>query len=320
MAIDVQVDPTDAVAEGLHNFMKKKLDEVPGEPFKARPVPIFRLPSWFHEINKEYCEPKIISIGPYHWGKDSLRAMEEYKWSTLRDFLARNGNVGIEMYLREMRLLEAQVRACYSETVNMRSNEFVMMLLLDGCFILEFFLKVRTQQLDGALPASWAVGGVMIDLYLLENQMPFFVLHKLWTIQGWGCPNCKGNCPLLEIICEVLSFQAMTVRFRQPQISCSNIQHLLHLYYCGVLPDIQNDEQAATFFCQFSENFGLDYGNHHFHGLFKDVKRYSELTWHKHRARLVRDYFSSPWSFISVVAASILLILTFIMTYYSAAN
>ncbi|KAJ4768715.1 hypothetical protein LUZ62_079090 [Rhynchospora pubera] len=160
MAIDVQVDPTDA--EGLHNFMKKKLDEVPGEPFKARPVPIFRLPAWFHEINKEYCEPKIISIGPYHWGKDSLRAMEEYKWSTLRDFLARNENVGIEMYLREMRLLEAQVRACYSETVNMRSNEFVMMLLLDGCFILEFFLKVRTQQLDGALPASWAAGDAQI--------------------------------------------------------------------------------------------------------------------------------------------------------------
>ncbi|KAJ3704279.1 hypothetical protein LUZ61_007984 [Rhynchospora tenuis] len=463
MTTDVHVDQIDV--EGLHNFMKKKLNEVPGEPFKARPVPIFRLPVWFHELNKEYCEPKIISIGPYHWGKDSLRAMEEYKWSTLRDFLARNENVGIEMYLRELRLLEAQVRACYSETVNKGSNEFVMMLLLDGCFILEFFLKVRTQQLDGALPASWAVGGVMIDLYLLENQIPFFVLHKLWTIQGWGCPNCTGNCPLLEIICEVISFQAVTFRFRQPQLSCSNVQHLLHLYYCGVLPDfqfgkeqrhlvagksylwgflwsiifrkssnvvsktakstddeellsyeliqcatklheagvkfrkkrrphnmfditfrngtmeipyveidgvlrnylwnmvafeqsqswqfnkiltsyiglmnsliksekdvarleqsgiisnlLQNDEQAATFFCQFSENFGLDYGNHHFHGLFKDVKRYSELTWHKHRARLVRDYFSSPWSIISVVAASILLILTFIMTYYSAAK
>ncbi|KAJ4759551.1 hypothetical protein LUZ62_069926 [Rhynchospora pubera] len=83
---------------------------------------------------------------------------------------------------------------------------------------------------------------------------------------------------------------------------------------------LQNDEQVANFFNQFGLLFVLDYNDHYLHGLYKDVKRYSESTWHKYRARLMHDYFSNPWSIISVVAAIILLILSFLQTYYSAAK
>ncbi|KAJ1691311.1 hypothetical protein LUZ63_015466 [Rhynchospora breviuscula] len=81
---------------------------------------------------------------------------------------------------------------------------------------------------------------------------------------------------------------------------------------------LQNDEQVAKFFNQFGDIFVLNYNDHYFYGMYKNVKRYSESTWHKYRARLMHDYFSNPWSSISVVAASILLILTFLQTYYSA--
>ncbi|KAJ1702132.1 hypothetical protein LUZ63_001911 [Rhynchospora breviuscula] len=80
---------------------------------------------------------------------------------------------------------------------------------------------------------------------------------------------------------------------------------------------LQNNEQVANFCNHFSKIFVLNYC---FHWLCKDVKRYSELTWHKYRARLMHDYFSNPWSVISVVAAIILLILSFLQTYYSAAK
>ncbi|KAJ1691269.1 hypothetical protein LUZ63_015424 [Rhynchospora breviuscula] len=456
------------VTDELQSFMEKKLTVVPGEPFKARPVTIFRLPSWFHQTDKELCEPKIVSLGPFHHGKESLRAMEEHKWSTLRDFLERNKNVGFEVYLREMRLLEAQARECYSETVNLASDHFVMMLLLDGCFILEFFFKLEVGQCsDPVLFAEWVESGIESDLCLLENQIPFFVIHKLFAIIKGRCgENCEGLCPLLKLSYVMKPLFLVSVfHFKPPEILCSEVHHLLHLYYSGVLPDIQpereqrdlvtgksflqglkffpwptifsesnrpvyqsakssddesiigeqinvpcvtelheagvkfkrkikprdmfdisfrngilemphlmlfdnknflwnmaafeqsqpaitekilssylalmdslintekdvailvrsgiienylqNDEEAANFFNQFGKIFGLDYSDHYFHGLFKDVKRYSESTWHKYRARLMHDYFSNPWSAISVVAASILLILTFLQTYYS---
>ncbi|KAJ3706549.1 hypothetical protein LUZ61_010254 [Rhynchospora tenuis] len=83
---------------------------------------------------------------------------------------------------------------------------------------------------------------------------------------------------------------------------------------------LQNDERVANFFNQFGPIFVLDYILGYFHGLYMDVKRYSESTWHKYRARLMHDYFSNPWSVISVVGAIILLILSFLQTYYSAAK
>ncbi|KAJ3686643.1 hypothetical protein LUZ61_015807 [Rhynchospora tenuis] len=451
------------VADELHSFMEKKLNEVPGEPFKGRPVTISRLPAWFHQTDKELCEPKMVSFGPFHHRKESLRAMEAHKWSTLRDFLARNKNVGFEIYLREMRLLEEQARECYNETVNLGSDDFVMMLLLDGCFILELYLKLEAGECsDAVLFAGWVIYGMSSDFFLLENQMPFFVIHKLFAIQGRCGKYCKGVCPLLELINKMKPPSIVSVfHFKPPQILCSKVHHLLHFFYSGVLPDIQlkreqrdlvtgksflqglqffpwstifsklsspfsqsaksradqrnvpcitelheagvkfkrkikprdmfdisfqngiiempslmldgnsknllwnmvafeqsqpairkkimssylglmdslintekdvailvqsgiienlleNDEQAANFFNQFGKIFVLDYNDHYFHGLFKDVKRYSESTWHKYRARLMHDYFSNPWSSISVVAASILLILTFLQTYYSA--
>ncbi|KAJ1690130.1 hypothetical protein LUZ63_014285 [Rhynchospora breviuscula] len=251
----------DVTADEVQKFMKKKLDEVSGEPFKPRPVTIFRLPAWFYEINKDLSEPKIVSIGPYHHGKQSVRAMEENKWSTLRDFLAQNGNAGFEIYLREMRLLEGQARECYSETVNLDSKEFVMMLLLDGCFILEFLFKLETKDLLAICSLNWAIECLSSDLCLLENQIPFFVIHKLFEIQNGCGQNCAlGLCPLLNLISTVMPWPVKEFLFRQPQISCSQIQHLLHLYYTGVLPDNQLGGRKETWLL-------VNYVSEDFHGL-----------------------------------------------------
>ena len=51
--------------------------------------------------------------------------------------------------------------------------------------------------------------------------------------------------------------------------------------------------------------------------LFKNVTQYSEVDRHKWRARLVHDYFGTPWSTISVIAAIILLILTMVQAIYA---
>ncbi|KAJ4770884.1 hypothetical protein LUZ62_055141 [Rhynchospora pubera] len=432
----IRAEREDIAADEVQKYMKKKLDEVLGEPFKPRSVTIFRLPAWFYENSKDLSEPKIVSIGPYHHDKESVQTMEENKWSTLRDFLARNKNLGFDVYLREMRLLEGKARERYSETVNLESKDFVMMLLLDGCFILEFLLKLKAEDWLAICSLNWAIESLSSDLCLLENQIPFFVIHKLFEIQNGCSQNCdQGLCPLLNLIYEVMPWPIEEFRFRQAQISCSQIQHLLHLYYTGVLPDnqlggeqgymvtgkscskpipcasqlhqagvifrrkrsprdmfdisfhdgimeipyiqidsslknylwnmvgfeqsqrfkldqilisyvalmsslictemdvailersdiisnyLKNDEQVATFFNQTSENyFGLNYTNHYFHGVFKAINEYSETIWIKYRAQLMREYFRDPWTSILVIQAAIILVLTVLQTYYSAAK
>ncbi|KAJ4812025.1 hypothetical protein LUZ62_024591 [Rhynchospora pubera] len=382
-----RAEEEDVATDKLQNFIKK-LGEVPGEPFEAWPVTICRLPAWFHDYDKELCEPKIVSIGPYHRGKESLQAMEEHKWSILRDFLARNKNVSFEVYFREMRLLEAQARQCYSETVSLGSNDFVMMLLLDGSFILEWPPKLSCSEIHHWLHLCRT--GVLPDIQfereqrdLLTGKSYFRALNKLpWSkfllksrdVKSTSSEGPEGiNIPCVTELDEAgvkfrrkreprdmfdISFQNgilempfvpiddglkillwNMVAFEQSQPAIPLREKTLSSYLglmdslintekdvailvrSGIIGNyLQNDEQVANFFNQFGLLFVLDYNDHYLHGLYKDVKRYSESTWHKYRARLMHDYFSNPWSIISVVAAIILLILSFLQTYYSAAK
>ncbi|XWS28608.1 hypothetical protein CRYUN_Cryun25bG0085200 [Craigia yunnanensis] len=41
---------------------------------------IFRVPESLVRINKKDYQPRIISICPYHHGKDHLKMMQEHKW------------------------------------------------------------------------------------------------------------------------------------------------------------------------------------------------------------------------------------------------
>ncbi|KAM5585397.1 hypothetical protein ABKV19_004676 [Rosa sericea] len=48
-----------------------------------------------------------------------------------------------------------------------------------------------------------------------------------------------------------------------------------------------------------------------------EVHSYRKVPWHKWRKKLKRDYFETPWSTISFIAAFVLLVLTFLQTIYT---
>lgn len=93
--------------------------------------------------------PKLVSIGPFHRNNPSLQAMESFKLRFLARFLNRfkhKDDPDTEKSLFDkleeaMKELESEVRKCYVESFdNLSSNEFVQMIVLDGCFILEVLL------------------------------------------------------------------------------------------------------------------------------------------------------------------------------------
>ncbi|CAN1170913.1 UPF0481 protein At3g47200 [Linum perenne] len=79
------------------------------------------------------------------------------------------------------------VRASYSERFDKLSDtKLAEIMLLDGCFILELFLRYSNSDLrlesDPIFTTSWMVLTLQRDLILLENQIPFFILDWLFTI------------------------------------------------------------------------------------------------------------------------------------------
>ncbi|XP_078161090.1 UPF0481 protein At3g47200-like [Carex rostrata] len=163
--------------------MQTKLDTLWGNTHEAKNFTIFRIPQNISQSKKNLFEPSVISIGPFHRGKQTLRTMEDQKWQFLQDFLSRQDHIRLDLCISEMSLLEERTRRCYSETFDyLDSDAFVEMMLLDGCFVLEYFLKAIVGNLNSIFEVGWNSHFINRDLVLQENQIPFFIVEKLYQL------------------------------------------------------------------------------------------------------------------------------------------
>ncbi|KAJ4809672.1 hypothetical protein LUZ62_022238 [Rhynchospora pubera] len=448
-AVAIDIDPPPKPPP-LEVSLKHKLEQTQRwEAFE--PFILSRVPHIVRETHKDLYEPRVVSIGPYHWGKESLQAMEVHKPRCLIDFLERNPGVGVEAYVEKIRELEDRARRCYSETINLSKDEFVEMLLLDGCFLLEFFYRVRSREPHILLDAGWGTKTIICDLLLFENQIPFFVVETLYSINTcyesdresllyllhpssispdleakgkiyhllhlyyqWFVPgrisrsrrlsqssistaspkslfssesprsrriiswlgsrsrsNKKSFTPMRSIPCAT-ELREAGVTFRRKESasdtfditfqdgvmeiptlpidsvrrvfylnlaaferSCSMLEHDLMSYValmdslinsnkdvvllqrCGIINNmLLNEDEVAVLFNQLGAWSMLDSDKHYFASLFTDVQRYYNSRWHKYRAKLMHDYFSNPWSVLSVVAAIVLLVFSALQAIY----
>ncbi|XP_058083304.1 UPF0481 protein At3g47200-like [Magnolia sinica] len=110
--------------------------------------------------------------------------MEKHKWRYLDSILERNPLKTLKDYINEMVKWEYVVRSCYSDDVYWERTEFVEMILLDGCFIVEFFIKLKKDllEMDPLFSTSWMLVLIGYDMLLLENQIPFIVLLRIFEM------------------------------------------------------------------------------------------------------------------------------------------
>ncbi|OWM66120.1 UPF0481 protein At3g47200-like [Punica granatum] len=144
---------------------------------------IYRVPEKYLRAKEEAYTPHIISIGPFHRNNKRLHSAEEIKLRYLKSFLTRI-KADLLSCTRMVKESEEQIRECYQEIITLSSNEFVEMILVDAAFIVELFIRNHFKELrdehDAIFDKQWMSDGVFHDLLLLENQLPFFILEKLF--------------------------------------------------------------------------------------------------------------------------------------------
>ncbi|XXG72852.1 hypothetical protein AAC387_Pa07g1858 [Persea americana] len=131
--------------------------------------------------------------------------------------------ISLERYLAALYELEEKAWKCYSEDFELDSHSFVEMMLLDACFIIEFFRKSGSRDCedDGIFRMEGLEDAIICDLLMLENQIPFFILHRLFDL----IDGCREHT-LLEIATSLFSGFVVNGLEHSPDIQ---IQHLLHL-------------------------------------------------------------------------------------------
>ncbi|KAK9101942.1 hypothetical protein Sjap_019196 [Stephania japonica] len=120
--------------------------------------------------------------------------------------------------IEKLKEIEKQARECYAEEIELSSDEFVEMMMLDGCFIIEFFLRdgfgLLREEYDPLFNKLHFHNAFEDDLLLLENQLPFIVLttlfsvvnnastRKLWDISFLGLAMKYYDIENLQILLE----------------------------------------------------------------------------------------------------------------------
>ncbi|EOY08135.1 Protein of unknown function DUF247 [Theobroma cacao] len=390
---------------------------------------IFRVPESLIDVNGKAYQPRIVSIGPYHRGKPQLRMIEEHKWRYLGFLLRRmkEKGLGLEDFFKAIQPLEMKARECYSETIQLSSDEFLEMIVLDGCFIIELFRKVGNlvpfEPDDPIVSMLWILPFFYRDFLRVENQIPFFLLQCLFDLTKM--PGEKSGRSLSKLALEFFNNAVqrpdeviakyhdlkchhlldlvrasfipsdedheqrevsaptlmihsvsklrragiklnprkadsfLVIKFRRgviemPPITIDDFMSSLLLNcvafeqchrsrikhftdYATLLDCLVNTYKDVEYLCQsnvFENYFGtegevarfindmgketaFDINNCYLSKLFSDVHQYYRNSWHVQWASFKHTYFQTPWSFISALAALILLLLTIAQTFFT---
>ncbi|KAM5579557.1 UPF0481 protein [Rosa sericea] len=184
---------------------------------------IYKVPSTMRQVNRKAYEPNIVSIGPYHHGDESLQEMEKLKHTYFRRLFQPNYHdrlddevvslkkKAVDDAKKAMEELEVAARSCYSEQSKLSSKAFVKMMLIDGCFIIGLLKDSLQSDFEHTPPIiqRWMLPTLRRDLIKLENQLPLFVLRKLFQLTE-ASTTCHEK-PIAS-----WEFEALALRFFEP--------------------------------------------------------------------------------------------------------
>ncbi|XP_068303833.1 UPF0481 protein At3g47200-like [Pyrus communis] len=215
--------------ELLETLIEKKL---PQEFPKPDPTCIFRVPNKLVRDNENAFVPQVVPIGPYHHGGKKFEAMEQVKLWNLQCLLKRKPtpDTSLVKFVKEIRSKEEFLRNCYDEKLgdHLSSDQFVEMMVVDGCFILELIRKRNPISRDhDVFSMKGMLSIVKNDLFLLENQLPWKVLDCLFNLTKESGENSlhlqtpaligkvTGKWPIqIYIILEIMDNERETWQFR----------------------------------------------------------------------------------------------------------
>lgn len=206
---------------------------------------IFRVPDVLRDDNERVYVPRLISVGPLHRGS-KLQTMEGIKLWYLHCLLQRDQtrNTGLEHLVEAIRGMEQDCRDSYEEQIDMNSDDFVEMLVVDGCFIIELFRKfsqmVPTDHEDPVFSKSWMHTTLINDLLLLENQLPWRVLDRLFDLTRETSAGNYIHTSLAEIT--LLYFKVYSLGMLSRTNGASGSKHLLDFIRNSLIRSCGSDD------------------------------------------------------------------------------
>ncbi|GAA0152169.1 hypothetical protein LIER_37437 [Lithospermum erythrorhizon] len=216
-------------------------------------VCIFSVPKTLMATHPHCYTPQMVPIGPYHYFHQETYEMERYKLSAAKR-VQQNcfENIKFEDVVLQLRGYESRIRACYNRYLTINGETLAWMMAVDASFILEF-LQVYSMSLEGrkllriSSRMSHLVGAkgkksthneILKDFFMVENQIPLFVLRKMMEVKFHSLEIGDGKLYLMlmglfKVLCP---FEVM---HELPETKAMDCAHLLDMLYRLIVPKLK---------------------------------------------------------------------------------
>lgn len=115
--------------------------------------------------------------------------------------------------------------------------EFAKMVLVDSAFIFEFLLRYSFNDLrksNDPIFNRWSIIDVTLDLWLLENQLPFFILRELFDLAKINVPNV--TIAVLVRKFSTFIFQSFSIESKLEDEIFSKVEHFVEIINTCLTP------------------------------------------------------------------------------------
>ncbi|GKV24682.1 hypothetical protein SLEP1_g34266 [Rubroshorea leprosula] len=222
------------------------------------PVCIYRVPMDIRGMEPRAYSPRIISIGPYHHGdKKRLQKMEKLKKQSIDRLFESTQPNGVKKHTvkNAMEELEQEARSCYEDHIKISREDFVEMMLVDGCFVIELFRELKQHNFKYAPSIQrWMLPILRRDMIMLENQLPFCVLQKLFELTS---SSAESNTSLGD---QALQFFVPLLQ-GDPTLNCISKEvtgrHFLDLFRSSILPTVEEKNRTSDSY-KSTESKGME--------------------------------------------------------------
>ncbi|ONK70378.1 uncharacterized protein A4U43_C05F33100 [Asparagus officinalis] len=231
-------------------------EDIADEDVKTR-VSIFCVPQALVLCKPEAYVPQLFALGPYHHWRPQLYDMERYKIAAARRIQGRlNGVVEFDGVVKKFVKEEYKIRCHYHKHLDVNGETLAWMMAIDGSFLLEFLQSIYFKNQDKAQREAQPmtvskrieherakVGFNMIirDITMLENQIPLFLLRKLFKLvySKKDIADEELSNILTEFVREVSPFKISDDSLILMMDNFTRHAHLLELLYWTVVPKVK---------------------------------------------------------------------------------
>lgn len=210
---------------------------------------IYKVPENLRKVNEDAYRPLLVSIGPFYYNDPRLPEMRQQKLRYLKSFLRRTTKYNLEYYVQVIRGWEVVARQFYVESLEisgLSSIQFIDMLLVDAVFIIELFWRAcyhdYIEENDRIFNKPRMILEVTRDIRLEENQVPFFILKRLYDLAFESLSQNKQSS-FLDITYGFFMGRTKTVPSR---IATADVKHLVDFLRVCYLPSTLRVQSPST--------------------------------------------------------------------------